>query len=281
MPQTIFIVGCGYLGRVAAKKWLAAGHRVLALTRSKSAELESLGITPIIGDVTQPDTLTFPPVDGVLYAVGMDRTAGKSMREVYLDGLTHVLNRLPQTGWFTYVSSTSVYGQATGEWVNEASPTEPIEENGQLLVECEQRLRQLRPNALLLRFAGIYGPNRVIRRAAIERGEPLMADPEKWLNLIHVDDGADIIIQTAGASGLYNVSDGHPITRRDFYTTMAQLLNAPPAQFQPPIAGTSIGTHDRTDRRISNQRLVEQFKIHFKYPNAQAGLLASINPPSG
>ena len=104
-------------------------------------------------------------------AVGMDRSAGKSMREVYLQGLSNVLERLPTGGSLAYVSSTSVYGQTSGEWVTEDSATEPVEENGKLLLECERLLQSRRPDAMVLRFAGIYGPGRVIRRAAIERGD--------------------------------------------------------------------------------------------------------------
>ncbi len=275
MPESTLIVGCGYLGRVVARRWLARGFRVFALTRSHSTELAALGVVPIPGDVTDPPSLVFPAVTRVLYAVGMDRTAGKSMRDVYLTGLGNVLDRLPQNGPFAYVSSSSVYGQTAGEWVDETSPTEPLEEGGKLLLECEQLLHARQPAAVILRFAGIYGPGRVIRRAAIERGEPLAADPEKWLNLVHVEDGAaviDAVTDRPEPGDVYNVSDGSPVTRRNLYTRTAALLAAPPATFGPQ---TDV-TRDVTNRRVANKKLRDAYAPEFLFPSFESGLPSAI-----
>ncbi len=275
-PYTIrmashLIIGCGYLGRIVARRWLDAGHKVAALTRGRAPELRALGVEPVIGDVTDPASLNLPPVETVLYAVGLDRSAGRSMREVYRDGLSNVLDRLPTPRTFIYVSSTSVYGQTDGEWIDESSPTEPTEESGRILVECDQLLRARLPSAIILRFAGIYGPGRVIRRAAIERGEPLAADPDGWLNLIHVEDGATAVVaaERAEPRSTFNVADDRPVTRREFYTTMAELLNAPPAAFGPRPPGGS-------NRRINNRRLKEELGVELKYPDFAAGLRQAI-----
>ena len=149
-------------------------------THSPHGELLSAAdIEPIPGDVTDVATLHLPAADTVLYAIGLDRSSGKSMREVYLNGLRNVLDVLPTPKRFIYISSTSIYGQSDGGWVDESSPTEPAEENGRIVLECEQLLRERLPSAIILRFAGIYGPGRVIRRAAIiEKGEPIATDPE-------------------------------------------------------------------------------------------------------
>src|SRR5262245_55172324 len=177
MFPTQFILGCGYLGRVVARLWLAEGRRVAALTRSRADELRSLGIEPIIGDVTDHATLRLPVADTVLFAVGLDRSAGKSMREVYVRGLANTLDALRAPRRFVYVSSTSVYGQTDGGWVDETSPTEPADESGCIVLECERLLRERLPEAIVLRFAGIYGPGRIIKRTALEKGEPLATDP--------------------------------------------------------------------------------------------------------
>src|SRR5205085_10095462 len=109
------IIGCGYLGRRVAARWTAAGRTVAALTRRNADTLRNLGIAPVVGDVLDPASLRGLPAAGtVLYAVGMDRGAGRSMREVYLDGLRHVLGTLPAPRRFVYVSSTGVYGQTDG-----------------------------------------------------------------------------------------------------------------------------------------------------------------------
>jgi nucleoside-diphosphate-sugar epimerase len=266
------ILGCGYLGRVVARHWLAEGHRVIALSRSNSEPLRSLGIEPTAGDVSDPASLTLPQVDTVLYAIGLDRSAGKSMREVYLGGLTNVLDALPAPRRFIYVSSTSVYGQSSGEWVDEDSPTEPAEENGRIVLECEWLLRSRQPEAIILRFAGIYGPGRMIKRGAIEKSEPLATDPDKVINLIHVEDGARAVMAAAERGrprAIYNVADGQAVTRREFYTELARLLRAPTPQFKS-FAG------ERTNRRISSRRMLTELGIELRYPDFRAGLAQAI-----
>jgi nucleoside-diphosphate-sugar epimerase len=271
---THLILGCGYLGRVVARRWLQQGHQVFALTRSRIDELRSLGIEPVAGDVTDP-ALRLPAADTVLYSVGIDRFAGKSMREVYVDGLANVLDVLPGVRRFVYVSSTSVYGQTDGDWVDETSPTEPAEESGRVVLECERLLRQRLSGAIVQRFAGIYGPGRVIRRAAIERGEELASDPDGWLNLIHIEDGARAVVAAAerGEPGAtFNVADDRPATRREFYTEMAVLLKAPTARFAPAA--------ERTNRRIGNRRMREELGVDLQFPDFRAGLRDAIGDRS-
>ena len=269
------IFGCGYLGRVVARRWLADGKSVAALTRSRSHELLSLGVEPILGDVTDPALLQLPSVETVLYAVGLDRSTGRPMREVYLGGLTNVLNALPRPKKFVYVSSTSVYGQSDGGWVDESSPTEPVEESGRIVLECERLLRERLPESIILRFAGIYGPGRVIRRASIEKGESFTTDPNGWLNLIHVDDGAVAVLAAAvrGEAGeTYNVVDDRPMTRREFYTEMAALLGAPEPRFTPAV--------ERTNRRIHNRRLRSELSVELQFPDFRVGLRQAIGVAS-
>jgi nucleoside-diphosphate-sugar epimerase len=272
VAHTHLILGCGYLGRVAARQWLAEGKHVTALTRSRADDLRSLGINPIVGDVTDPATLRLPSVDTVLYAIGLDRSTGKSMRDVYLGGLANVLDTLPIPRRFVYVSSTSVYGQTTGDWVAEDSPTEPAEENGQIVLAAERLLRQRFPDAIVLRFAGIYGPGRLIKRAALEKGEPLATDPDKVINLIHVEDGARAVLAAADrgrAGATYNVADDHPVTRREFYCLMSVLLGALAPRFES-------GPADRVNRRVSNRRLRTELGLELTYPDFRTGLRQAL-----
>ncbi len=253
MADTHLIFGCGYLGRRVAELWLAKGYRVAALTRRNADALRTAGIEPIVGDVLKPATLTaLPRAPTFLYAVGLDRAAGKSMREVYVIGLANVLDTLPPCDRFIYVSSTSVYGQTNGGWVHELSATNPTEEAGKVAVEAEQLLRAKLPNAIILRFAGIYGPDRLLRKQAILNGEPLAGDASKWLNLIHVADGASAILvaESDGVPGeTYNIADGEPVRRRDFYTHLAELLGTEAEFKQKPEPGSP-------NRRVSNRKFL-------------------------
>ena len=232
---TQLIFGCGYLGLRVARLWLANGRRVAAVTRTNGNTLRSAGIEPITGDVCNPESFrTLPAAATVLYAVGMDRSAGKSMRDVYVSGLGHVLDTLPPCSRFVYVSGTSVYGQSNGEWVNEDSPTDPTEEAGKVVLEAEQLLRAKKPDAIILRCAGLYGPNRLLRKRPILNGEPLVGDADKWLNLVHITDAASVVLLAeshATPGETYNIADGAPVSRSDFYTRLAELLHAPEPKF--------------------------------------------------
>jgi nucleoside-diphosphate-sugar epimerase len=273
------IIGCGYLGRRVAARWLAQGHTVYGMTRDKPAELQALGIRPIVGDVRELlDFVGLPPTETILYAVAPGREQDQTAEDVWIKGLTHLTAVLPQ--WSSpprllLISSTSVYGQTDGELVDEELPTEPREPAGRVLLEAEHRLlSDWWPDAIVLRFAAIYGPGRWLRSKAIQAGEPIMADPDKWLNLIHVEDGADTVLaaEARGRAGaIYNVSDGHPARRRDFYTRMAEALGAPPPRFVLPTLDT-LPPHETANRRISNQRLREELKVELKYPHFMDGL---------
>ena len=278
-----FIIGCGYLGRRVLPLWRAGGHRVYTLTRSenRAGELRRLGAEPVVADVLDPGSLkALPRVDTALYCVGFDRSAGRSVREVYVNGLGNVLAALPPPGRFLYVSSTGVYGQQDGEEVDEAAATEPQEESGRVVLEAERLLRGRLPGAVVLRFAGIYGPGRVLRRQAVEAGEPLVGDPEKWLNLIHVEDGAAVVLaaEARGEPGaVYNVCDDRPVRRRDFYALLARLLGAPEPRFVPPAPDSPPPGHEWADRRVVNRRLREELNVRLRYPSYEDGLRASLS----
>lgn len=278
------IIGCGYLGRRVASLWFAQGHRVWATTRSQvqAREFESQGIQPVLADILDREALRgLPAADTVLFCVGFDRSSGKTMREVYVDGLRNVLEFLPAPKRFIYVSSTSVYGQRDGEFIDESAATEPEEEAGQIVLEAEQTLAEKSlPSVVVLRFAGIYGPGRLLRRKAIEANEPIVADAEKWLNLIHVDDGAAVVLAADEFAprpfALYNVCDDQPVRRRDFYTRLSQQLGAPVPRFNPPAVGMPLPPHERANRRILNQRVRAELNWAPRYANYEAGLKASL-----
>ncbi|MGL6072955.1 MAG: NAD-dependent epimerase/dehydratase family protein [Fimbriiglobus sp.] len=272
------VIGCGYLGSQVAARWRDSGRQVFALTRRRAAAFREAGWQPILGDVTDTASLQslreLPDLATVLYAVGLDRSAGHSMEAVYVEGLKNVLASLPKLSRFIYVSSTGVYGQTSGEIVTEESPTEPLEGSGRVVLAAEQALRANLPDAIILRFTGIYGPNRVLRKAALLAGEAYTSDPDKWLNLIHLTDGVQAVLQ-AEASDLrgetFNITDDTPVSRRDFYTHTAEVLGAPTARFEP---GPTVL---EANRRISNAKAREQLGFRPSYPSYREGLTSRLS----
>ncbi|MFO0809858.1 MAG: SDR family oxidoreductase [Gemmataceae bacterium] len=264
----VLVLGCGYLGKLVAERC----ERVTALTRSpeRAVEFQRRGWHPIIGDILDP-SLRLPEADVTVFAVGFDRRTGRSRREVYVGGLRNVLTLLPQNNRLIYVSSTGVYAQTDGSEVNETSPTEALDETGRVVCDAERLLLEYQPDAIRLRFAGIYGPGRFLRTESIKLGEPVPGNPDAWLNLIHVEDGARAVMAAirCGASGeVYNVVDNEPVKRHDYFVHLARLVGAPPVVFAPeqPSRGRT------TNRRVSNRRMREQLGVELIYPTYREGL---------
>ena len=246
--MSTLIVGCGYLGQRVGAALLLRGERVHGTVRSpeRALEIARLGIEPSIVDVLRPETMdAIPQVDRVLHCVGFDPSAGADMQAVYVQGLRNVLERLPSSvSRIVYASSTSVYGQVTGEWVDEDSPAKPLGESGRVCLEAEKTLAAwnegVLASAVILRFSGLYGPGRVIRRAMLQRGEPVPGDPGRFLNLVHIDDAVQATVaalDAASPEGVYLVSDDRPVERREYYSLVARLLGALAA----PIRACLIG----------------------------------------
>jgi nucleoside-diphosphate-sugar epimerase len=279
------IIGCGYLGSRVAALWRDQGRRVFALTRHKehAVALRAQGIEPILGDVLNPKSLeALPRVDTVLHAIGWDRKSGASMRQVYVDGLKNVLD-VPRPGRFIFISSSSVYGQTDGGWVDEDSPTEPHEESGRIVLDAERLLRESLPEAVILRFGGIYGPGRLLRQKTIEAGEPIVGDADKWLNLIHVDDGARAVLaaETKGRPRrIYNICDDEPVRRREFYTELARVLGAPPPRFVAPPPDQPTPPHEKANRRTRNRRMREELEVELVAADFRSGLRSSVGGKS-
>lgn len=273
-PPRRLIVGCGYLGERLASRWLAAGSRVWGLVRTPSrlARLSAAGVEPIVADVAAPLPLpALPEVDTVVWAVGFDRTAGRSYREVHVDGLRRLLDALAGNPRLIFVSSTGVWGRVDGQRVDEATPPHPDREAGRVLLEAEALLGgHPKGRGTVLRLAGIYGPGRLPRIDDLRASRPLEADPDSWLNLIHVDDAAAVVMAVADHAGpgpLYVVSDGRPVRRRDFYARLADLVGSPPPNWIPPAADARGG-----DKRVDPRRLFAEIGPAFSHPDAIAAL---------
>ena len=287
--MTTLIVGCGYLGQRLGRLLYERGERVFGTVRSttRAAVIGALGIEPVIADVLAPDSLRqLPKTERVFYCVGFDRTAGSSMRAVYVDGLQNVLDRLSRSVTrFVYASSTGVYGQTDGRWVDETSPTCPQHESGKVCLEAEDRVFSWAKtvdhgaSTVALRFAGLYGPGRFVRQSVLERGEPIPGDPQKFLNLIHTDDAAQAAAAALTADQpdpVYLVCDDRPVTRAEYYSRMATLLGTPEPRFVAPGPETVETTRDATNKRVSNCRMKSGLHVVLIYPDLTTGLPASL-----
>jgi nucleoside-diphosphate-sugar epimerase len=281
---TTLIVGCGYLGRRVGRLLAEGGERVVGIVRSsaRAAELADWGIEPMVADLLDPASLTsLPSANRVLHAVALDRSGGASPRAVYVEGLRHLLDRLaPLPRRLVFISSTGVYGQTDGSRVDEDSPTKPHGESGRALLAAEDVLRSFEArhslDHVILRLAGLYGSGRLIRRTALERGEPIAGDPEHWLNLIHVEDAARfaaaLLVRDEPPRRLYEASDDRPVPRREFYGFVARHLGLPP----PTFAAGATPSRDISNKRVDSRRIKVDFGLSCVYPDFETGVPASL-----
>jgi nucleoside-diphosphate-sugar epimerase len=284
----VLIVGCGYVGVPLGAELVRLGHEVFGLRRNPVSEneLKAAGIQWLTGDVTKPETLAKLPreFDWVVNCVAAGGDA-ENYRAVYFQG-THNL-----IGWlstnppknFVYASSTSVYGQTDGSQVKESSPTEPISETSKILVETEKVLldvaAQKKFPAVILRVAGIYGPDRGHLFKQFLKNEATMeGDGARFLNMIHRDDlvGGIIAALKSGRAGeIYNAVDDEPVSQRVFFEWLAGTLG----KYPPPSAPeNSIEDRKRgvTNKRVSNRRLKMELGYQFKHPNFRIGYSAEL-----
>jgi len=271
------IVGCGYLGSRAAAQWIAGGDRVTALTRStrKAATLADAGITPLVGDVLDPAVIAaLPAADVLLIALTHDPAGGVPKRTLLVDGLANVVHELrSRVGHVIQISSTSVYGQTDGSWVDENSPCEPTTEAGQITLAAERALSDACAGACrltILQLAGIYGPGRLIARVdQLRSGAAVSGSPDAWLNLIHRDDAVASL--HAAAEGRHTsqtilVCDDRPLTRGEFYSAVAKAAGAPPPRFD--VAATTDRRTSGLNKRCRNARMHAELDIRLKCPDS-------------
>jgi len=272
-----------------AQRWLAEGCHVTAITRAdhRATEFRQQGIEPLVSDVLRVTSL--PRLDTyqtILFAVGYDRKSPASMRDVYVSGLRNVLQCLETSAnpsqRFIYISSTGVYGDSDGEWIDENTPCHPEREGGRVCWEAEQQLANsdTGPRSIVLRMAGIYGPGRIPRKQELLTGKPIAVPPQGSLNLIHVDDAAEVVLAAerfASLPNLYVVSDGEPVERRDYFRVMAQLLGAPPPQFEIPADDSPAAARAQLDKRINSAKMMSDLHVALRYPSYREGLAAIIS----
>lgn len=290
MAKLIF--GCGFLGTRVARAWRQAGAQVFAMTRRSPPPVawNEWGIHPVFGDLT--DAIRLPELrslDTVLFAVGYDRSAGRTIEEVYVHGLANALQALPDSvPRLIYISSTGVYGQSDGEWVDEDSPCQPARAGGRACLAAERLLQsdRLGSRSVILRLAGLYGPGRVPKLDDLRDGRPLAVPSSGLLNLIHVEDAARIVLAAehrAVPPCCYVVADGHAVARREFYQEAARLFGTPPPQFSEPPLDSPAAARAATSKRLRTARVERDLNVPLLYPSYREGLrsLVANEWPSG
>jgi len=275
MSERVLLAGCGDLGLRVARQLLARGDQVWALRRSV-VTVEGDGIHWLHGDLGRPDSLRSLPQDitQLVYLPAPDKGRPEARgeaayRNLFVDGLRHVLSALDVASLrrVLFVSSSAVYGEHTGAWVDECTPENPLGFNGAVLLEAERWLARQPLPSVVLRLAGLYGPGRVQLIERLREGKVhVPRDTTHWSNRIHIDDAAVAVAHLLALREplpLYLGVDDTPLPLDVLYDALAARLGAPLPSSGPAPAG--VGS-----KRLSNARLRASGFVP-QWPDARAG----------
>ncbi|MBC8095166.1 MAG: NAD-dependent epimerase/dehydratase family protein, partial [Akkermansiaceae bacterium] len=251
-------------------------------SNSRGKELKS----SLHGDITRREDLRSLPreFDWVVNCVASGGGTVEDYRRTYLLGTRNLLDWLQAAPRkYVYTSSTGVYGQDDGSLVTESDPAMPAAETAKILVETENVLLKAAAGknfpAVVLRLAGIYGPERGYWLRQFLCGEARFeGDGGRFLNMIHRDDVVGAVIaalQKASGGSVVNVVDNEPATQLAVFSWLAQRLGKP----MPPVAseaGTILRRRSATNKRVSNLKLRAELGYRLLFPTFREGYEAEL-----
>lgn len=277
------ILGLGYVAEAVARLAIAEGARVSGTTRdaAKAARLAATGITVLAtedGEV-YPDALA--DVTDLLISVPPEAEGCPALSMVAPE--LAVARRLR---WIGYFSSTSVYGDCGGEWIDETRPPAPRRGDALARLGAEEEWREAartRGAALdIMRIAGIYGPGRD-RLASLRDGTARVIDkPGQVFNRIHRDDIAGAVLaamQAPAGERLTNLTDGSPCSSLEMMRGIAEMLDLPAptvTPWDPAAISPAMAAFHAENRRIRNDRLRALPGFALRHPDWRSGYQSII-----
>jgi nucleoside-diphosphate-sugar epimerase len=276
MTPTLLSFGHGYCAQALAAVLLPRGWRVIGTTRSpdKAVALCRSGVHPMVW----PGADIAPALDAathVLVSAAPDADGDPVLREVG----AAIAARASQLAWVGYLSTTGVYGDRGGDWVDEDSPLAPATERGRARVAAEAAWRAIPGLPLhIFRLAGIYGPGRgpfeKVRQGTARR----IVKPGQVFSRIHVEDIAQVLaasIARPRPGAVYNVCDDDPAPPEDVIAHAAGLLGlpVPPAEDFETAAMTPMARSFYAEsKRVSNARIKDELGVRLRFPDYRVGL---------
>lgn len=291
--MTVLLAGCGDLGTEAGLRFAAAGHRVVGWRRSPAklpaaiegaaADLSSGELPPVPSDTT-----------AVVVAIAADSPTESAYRAAYVEGLANVLDAVLSSPApvrrVLFVSSTAVYGDADGGWIDEGTTPEPAGFSGRIIREAEEllasRLHGTGIAPVVLRLGGIYGPGRTRLIDQVRSGAAVIPAESRFTNRIHRDDAAAAIVRLCTMSGtpgpLYLGVDNEPAELGEVLRFLAAELGLPQPPSRMADSGTRTGgttggepSQARGPMRGGNKRcsnaLLRGTGFEFTYPSFREG----------
>ncbi|GAB3414240.1 SDR family oxidoreductase [Haloparvum alkalitolerans] len=298
----VVVVGCGYVGIELGRQLRdpdAVGdpggteHRVCGVRRSDEGltAVEAAGLEPVRADVADPASLSaLPDADAVVFAASSGGRGADAARRVYVDGLANVIDEYAERerppDRLIYTSSTGVYGDHDGGWVDETTPLDPTTEKTRVLTEAERVARGRAADAgidgTVVRFAGLYGPGRYRLERYLDG--PVTAG---YLNMIHRDDAAGavrfLLENDLARDDAVLAVDDEPVDKHAFADWLADACGVERPAKRSKSERLSAGNLSeaakrriRTSKRCSNDRLRE-LGYDYRYPTFREGYRDAVD----
>lgn len=273
---TLLSLGHGYSAQALARRLTAQGWRVTGTTRnpSKAAAMRAEGVEPLLlpGEIGP----ALAAATHVLVSAGPD-AAGDPFLRLYGEAI-----RAARPEWLGYLSTTGVYGDRQGEWVDETTPPAPTGERGIWRWQAEQDWQATGLPVHVFRLAGIYGPGRGPFEKVRDGTARRIVKQGQVFSRIHVEDIAQVLeasIRRPNPGAAYNLCDDDPAPPQDVLSHAAMLLGLPEPPAIPfeeaemsPLARSFYGD----SKKVRNDRIKEELGVRLLYPDYRAGLAALL-----
>ena len=281
MTHTLLSFGHGYSARELTKHLIPLGWDVIGTTRSpqKAAELQAAGVEPVIWPETDlSDAISV--ADHILISAAPNEFGDPVLKQFR----EQIVRRASKLKWVGYLSTTGVYGNFDGGWVDENTPLRPTTKRGQARKEAEAAWQSI-PNLPIhiFRLAGIYGPGRgpfaKVRKGTARR----IIKEGQVFSRIHVEDIAQIVaasIAQPNAGAVYNLCDDDPAPPQDVIAYAAELLGLPvppPIPFEDADFTPMAKSFYAESKRVRNDKIKSELGIQLRYPTYRDGLQALLD----
>ncbi len=276
--KNLLILGCGYVGEKLAVACLAEGMRVIATTRcaERATVLQQRGVEAVVAasPADLPDAL-LESVDAVVDSIPLARNEA-AIFAVQPLWLPAIAAKLTGVRWAGYLSSTGVYGDAGGAWVDESFVCKPSSARGKERLRAEAAWLNLPLPAEVFRLAGIYGPGRnILERLRAGDYKVVAWQPPHFSSRIHVDDIVAALLaamRKPRAGRIVNVADDMPLPHVDYVMQVANMIGAPaplrlsPDEGEKQLSQAALGFF-RDNKRVSNRLLHDELLAELRYPD--------------
>lgn len=268
----LFCFGFGFSAQALARRLRAQGWKVTGTSRTGGdGTLAFDGSTP----------LPASSLDGVTHLLVSvpPGHAGDPVLNAHADDLRR---RAEQFRWAGYLSTTGVYGDRHGDWVDEASPLVPTTERGHRRLAAETQWRELGLPLHIYRLAGIYGPGRNQFVSILDGTAKRIVKPGQIFSRIHVEDIAGVLaasIARPDPGRAYNVCDDEPCPPQEVVAFAASLLDRPPPPeiaFDDADLSPMARSFYAESKRVSNKRIKQELGYELLYPTYREGLTALL-----